>query len=160
MSPDAPSDWPRENGRRPSMPPASSFPSAFPSASSLPPTAAAAREHVRSVLRRRADRDGGPVCDRALTDVLLVVSELFTNALRHGGGVTRFEVSTTADELRVTVGDRSTDLPRQRNTAEPGTRTGGAGGYGWPLIRALASEIALVLERDGGKLITVTLPLN
>lgn len=156
MSPDAPSDWPRENGRPAPLPAAPSF----PAASSVPPTAAAARGHVRCVLRHRADRGEGTVCERALTDVLLVVSELFTNALRHGGGVTRFEVSVAADVLRVTVGDRSADLPQQRHTVAPGTRTGVAGGYGWPLIRELATEVDLVLERGGGKLITVTLPLN
>ncbi|MEV0526223.1 ATP-binding protein [Streptomyces sp. NPDC050439] len=155
MSPDAPSDWPRENGRPAPLPAAPSF----PVGSSVPPTAAAARGYVRCVLRYRAGRGEGTVRDRVLTDVLLVVSELFTNALRHGGGVTRFEVSTEADVLRVTVGDRSTDLPQQRHPADPGTRTGETGGYGWPLIRELATEIDLVLER-GGKHITVTLPLN
>ncbi|MGW6025448.1 ATP-binding protein [Streptomyces sp. NPDC055099] len=155
MSPDAPSDWPRENGRPAPLPAAASF----PAASSVPPTSAAARGYVRCVLRHRADRGEGTVRERALTDVLLVVSELFTNALRHGGGVTRFEVGVAGDTLRVTVGDRSTDLPQQRHTAHPGTGTGGTGGYGWPLIRELATEIDLVLERGGGKLITVTLPL-
>ncbi|MGW0905660.1 ATP-binding protein [Streptomyces sp. NPDC002853] len=155
MSPDAPSDWPRENGRSRPLPAASSF----PVASSVPPTASAARGHVRCVLRHRADRGEGTVRDRALTDILLVVSELFTNALRHGGGVTRFEVNVAGDVLRVTVGDRSTDLPQQRPTADPRTSTGGSGGYGWPLIRELATEITLVLE-DCGKRVTVTLPLN
>ncbi|MEV6753191.1 ATP-binding protein [Streptomyces sp. NPDC051214] len=156
MSPDAPSDWPRENGRPAPLPAAPSL----PAATSVPPTAAAARGYVRCVLRHRADRGEGTVTERVLNDVLLVVSELFTNALRHGGGVTRFEVSTAAGVLRVTVGDRSTDLPRRRHTAGPGTTTGGTGGYGWPLIRELATEIDLVLERGGGKHITVTLPLN
>ncbi|MEV2250710.1 ATP-binding protein [Streptomyces sp. NPDC050147] len=149
MSSDAPSDWPRENERS----------AAPPAASSLPPTAAAARAHVRCVLRHRTDRGEGAVTERTLTDILLVVSELFTNALRHGDGVTRFEVSAEADEMRVTVGDRSTDLPQQRNTTDSHTRPGGEGGFGWPLVRELATEITLVLERGGGKRITVTLPL-
>lgn len=153
MSPDAPFDWPREN-RGPASPSADG---------SLPATAAAARARARGALRHRVDRvdrNEDAVTERAVTDILIVVSELFTNALRHGGGITRFGVSVEADVFRVTVGDLSADLPQQRNTTDPDTRSGGEGGYGWPLVRELATEITLVLERGGGKLITVTLPLS
>lgn len=150
MSLNAPSDWPHESGR-----------SAPPSAgSSLPATSNEARGHALSVLRRRADLRGPAIGERALADILLVVSELFTNALRHGGGVTRFDVSVQTQVVRVTVGDRSTDLPQQRKGPRSLAGAGGEGGFGWPLVRELAIDITLVLERSGGKRITVTLPLT
>ncbi|MFJ2769249.1 ATP-binding protein [Streptomyces sp. NPDC087300] len=128
---------------------------ALPAAAPLPGTAGEARGQVVRVLQERADRCGSAVGERALADLLLAVSELLTNAVRHGGGVTRFEVVAWAREVRVTVGDRSTDLPRRRSAP----RHGGEGGYGWALVRELATEVTLVLERDGGKRITVKLPL-
>ncbi|MFF3645285.1 ATP-binding protein [Streptomyces sp. NPDC002564] len=149
MSPDAPSDWPRESE------PLATLPAAAP----LPATASEARGQVVAVLQARADHCGTAVGERALADILLVVSELLTNALRHGGGVTRFEVGARAEEIRVTVGDRSTDLPRRRTVDQQRARAGGEGGYGWPLVHQLATGITITLERDG-KLITVTLPLR
>lgn len=63
---------------------------ALPAAAPLPGTAGEARGHVVRVLQERADRCGSAVGERALADLLLAVSELLTNAVRHGGGVTRF----------------------------------------------------------------------
>ncbi|MGW6269099.1 MULTISPECIES: ATP-binding protein [unclassified Streptomyces] len=154
MTADAPSDWPRENG--PSAPQPAGSPAASPA---LPATAEAARGHVLRVLQERADRCGDAVGERALADVLLVVSELFTNALRHGGGVTRFEVSAGDQVIRVTVGDRSAELPQNRRPSGHLAVPGGEGGYGWPLVRQLATDVTLVLDRSEGKLITVSLPL-
>ncbi|ATL31442.1 ATP-binding protein [Streptomyces formicae] len=143
---DAPSDATRACG------PLAELPAAVP----LPATAGDARGHVMRVLQERADRCGSVLGERVLADLLIAVSELFTNATRHGGGVTRFEVGAWAGEVRVTVGDRSSDLPRRRSA----TPAGGEGGYGWALIRELATEVTLVLDRDGGKRITVSLPLT
>ncbi|MEU1116973.1 MULTISPECIES: ATP-binding protein [unclassified Streptomyces] len=128
-----------------------------PAVSALPATAAEARQQVAGVLRAWADGPGAVVGERARADILLVVSELVTNALRHGGGVTRFDADMGDEGIRVTVGDRSADLPRHPDPERPRAR--GEGGYGWFLVRELATEITLVLGRTG-KDISVTLPLR
>ncbi|MEU1146092.1 ATP-binding protein [Streptomyces sp. NPDC005863] len=130
---------------------------AIPAAPALPATAAEARQQVAGVLRAWADGPGAAVGERARADILLVVSELVTNALRHGGGVTRFDADMGDEGIRVTVGDRSADLPRHPDPRRPRAR--GEGGYGWFLVRELATEITLVLGRTG-KDISVTLPLR
>lgn len=154
MNPNAPSGRPRESGTLTS-------PSDI---SPLPDTAGEARRYVLGVLRDRADRGGAAVGERILGDVLLVVSELFTNAVRHGGGVTLFEVTAGAHEISVSVGDRSADLPAtpSHRRVRLGTGEGiadGEGGYGWSLVRELADVITLVLQGDG-KVITALLPLT
>jgi anti-sigma regulatory factor (Ser/Thr protein kinase) len=154
VSLNAPSDRPRESETLASL----------PDVSPLPDTAGQARGYVLSVLRDRADRGGAAVAERVLGDVLIVVSELFTNALRHGGGVTRFAIRAGAEEIRVSVGDRSTDLPatpshRRMRLGMGEDVADGEGGYGWALVRELADVITLVLQGDG-KVITVELPLT
>ncbi|WP_369217866.1 ATP-binding protein [Streptomyces flavofungini] len=154
MSLNAPSDRPRE----------SEIVASLPDVSPLPDTAGQARGYVVSVLQDRLDRGGAAVGERVLGDILLVVSELFTNALRHGGGVTGFGVSAGAREIRVSVGDRSTDLPatpsyRRMRLGMGDSVADGEGGYGWSLVRELADVITLVLHGDG-KVITVELPLT
>ncbi|MEV0123696.1 ATP-binding protein [Streptomyces sp. NPDC050703] len=154
MSLNAPSDRPCE----------SAILASLPAASPLPATAGQARGYVMGVLRERVDRGGAAVGERIQGDVLLVVSELFTNALRHGGGVTLFQVRAWAHAISVSVGDRSADLP-----ATPIHRRGllgagegiadGEGGYGWSLVRELAETVTLVLQ-DDGKVITALLSLT
>ncbi|THC51950.1 ATP-binding protein [Streptomyces sp. A1499] len=154
MSLNAPSGRPCERGSLASL----------PDVPPLPDTAGKARGHVLGVLQDRADSGAAAVGERVLGDVLLVVSELFTNALRHGGGVTLFEVRAGAHEISVSVGDRSTDLPATPSHRRTRLGTGegiadGRGGYGWSLVRELADMITLVLQGDG-KVITVRLPLT
>lgn len=130
---------------------------AAPAASPLPATAAEARGQVARALRVWTDDRGAAVGERARADILLAVSELVTNALRHGGGVTRFDAEMGDDVIRVTVGDRSADLPRHPDPERPRPR--GEGGYGWFLVRELATGITLELGRTGKEII-VTLPLR
>ncbi|UNS99922.1 ATP-binding protein [Streptomyces tubbatahanensis] len=88
---------------------------------------------------------------------LLVVSELVTNALRYGNGVTDFQLGATRDTLTVDVGDSNSALPRER---APGSLEGGEnGGFGWPIIRHLAHDITIRLRRNNGKIIHAGIPM-
>ncbi|AJE80608.1 MULTISPECIES: ATP-binding protein [Streptomyces] len=117
-----------------------------------PQSAAEARRAVEELLAERA-RPGevSPV-----SDALLVATELVTNALRHGGGVAEFRTAVTTGGLRLSVSDRSSSFPR----VLPQGRAMTPGGYGWPLIRRLAREIDIALLPDGGKRISLLVPLR
>jgi hypothetical protein len=58
-------------------------------------SAAAARRYVRSVVGEGWRSPSGPPTEAAMIDLLLVVSELVTNAVRHGGGLAGFDVGGT-----------------------------------------------------------------
>ncbi|MET9960025.1 ATP-binding protein [Streptomyces sp. NPDC006326] len=83
-------------------------------------------------------------------DVLTVVSELVSNAHRHAGGVTGFEVAVRPGAVTVEVSDRSPLPPQSRpwNPEEPGS-------FGWRLVNQLA-DTTDVRFHPGGKTITAT----
>ncbi|MFD3542248.1 ATP-binding protein [Streptomyces sp. NPDC058662] len=114
-----------------------------------PSTAAAARERVGALLRRA----GISLDSVTAADALLVTSELVTNAIRHGGGVTAFHADITDDALHLSVADPSPRTPsvRTHSPAQPG-------GFGWPLIQHLTEHID-ISRRPDGKTITTTLRL-
>ncbi|MEU9121100.1 ATP-binding protein [Streptomyces sp. NPDC048506] len=118
----------------------------------VPATAAEARERVDALLHT-CHR---PVDEAVVMDALLITSELVTNALRHAGGLTGFAVRITGGRLKVTVEDASPVRP-----SLPGDdRAGRIGGYGWPLVRRLATAVAITPTADGkGKGIHVALRL-
>ncbi|WP_320777401.1 ATP-binding protein [Streptomyces sp. CRN 30] len=105
-------------------------------------------------------REGGPRCDAAaLSDAVLVASELTTNAILHGGGVTDFRVELVGPELRLSVSDRSDDLPVP---VAPADRQGrwSVGGRGWPIVCRLARDVRVAGLPSGGKCISVLVPLS
>ncbi|MFF3728557.1 ATP-binding protein [Streptomyces erythrochromogenes] len=85
-----------------------------------------------------------------VNDVLTVVSEMISNAGRHAGGATAFQITARSGAVTVEVSDRSTSPPLIRPWApdEPG-------GFGWRLINQLAATDVL-LHHDG-KTVTATL---
>ncbi|MFJ8825108.1 ATP-binding protein [Streptomyces sp. NPDC102467] len=111
-------------------------------------TAARARD-----LARRFLRDAAPDDSVAAQDVLLVVSELVTNAVRHAGGLAGFRLRTGPGTVEVSVRDHSPATPRRG--PDDATRPGG---FGWPLVRRLADRVDVHPHR-GGKTITAVLPL-
>lgn len=128
-----------------------------PSSPSPPTSAAAARDRVERLLEdhfRGAPQRRPPAV--VLTDALLVTSELVTNAIRHGGGVTGFTARVTTEGLVVTVRDRSPAAPTVR--LRPDGQAFPVGGYGWPLVQRLATRVHITPLREG-KVIRVLLPL-
>ena len=91
---------------------------------------------------------------RTAQDLLLVVSELVTNALRHAGGVTRMRLVANHHSVCVIVEDPS-PLPPQDRVPD---LNGISGGFGWPLVRRLAGTVHVRHRPDGGKSILAALP--
>lgn len=115
-----------------------------------PATAAEARDAARVFLAALA-----PLPSRECAEnVVLVVSELVTNALRHAGGVTALRFAADGGTLHVSVRDPSPVPPGER----PPDLSGYGGGFGWPLVRHLAREVTVTPSSDGGKDIRVALP--
>lgn len=122
-----------------------------------PRSPAEARGAVRRVLSEQSAR--GAACEPdALSDALLVASELTTNAMLHGGGVTGFDVEVVGEELYLSVSDRE----RRRPVAlEPVDRHGRhrCGGRGWPIVCRLSHTVLVSDLPTGGKRVTAVLPL-
>ncbi|MFI7638028.1 ATP-binding protein [Nonomuraea sp. NPDC049400] len=78
-------------------------------------------------------------------DVLLVVSELVTNALVHGDGPPSLRMRGSAAQVRVEVGDAGERLPEPR---EPGP----ANGWGLHVVSLLSTGWG-ISPRDGGKVV-------
>ncbi|MCX4718687.1 ATP-binding protein [Streptomyces virginiae] len=111
-----------------------------------PESAAAARARVCEVLRLA----GVGLDSVTAADALLVTSELVTNAIRHGGGVTAFRADIADDVLLLSIGDADPRLPAPRTgTVER------PGGYGWPLVQRLAERVDCRTHPDGKTISTV-----
>ncbi|MFI8189147.1 ATP-binding protein [Streptomyces sp. NPDC085946] len=124
-----------------------------------PSKPAEAREAVERAVAARCRETRTPCDADALSDALLVASELTANAMLHGGGVTDFSVDVVGPGLRVSVSDRSDAVPR----AVPPTDGQGRrrlGGHGWPIVCRLAQEVRVSDLPSGGKRITAVVPLT
>ncbi|MFD5885845.1 ATP-binding protein [Streptomyces sp. NPDC060334] len=104
-------------------------------------------EEARQIARHALAHQAEAVVD----DVLMVVSELVSNAVRHAGGVTGFDIRVEADAVVVEVADAS---PRQPHS--PGSPVHVPGGFGWLLVNRLTKHTDI---RSGphGKTITAYL---
>ncbi|MEV5875205.1 ATP-binding protein [Streptomyces sp. NPDC052101] len=125
----------------------------------LPTRPADARRAVRRVVAERCRARAVPCRAEAMEDVLLVVSELTTNAILHGGGITGFDVDVDSAGVRVSVSDRSAAIPV---TVPPVDERGHArpGGRGWPIVCRLAQDVRVAELPCGGKRITAVVPLR
>ncbi|WP_411103917.1 ATP-binding protein [Streptomyces sp. cmx-4-9] len=94
------------------------------------------------------------IAAEAADTVVLVVSELATNALRHGGGAFDLRLTAHPDTIEVAVDDSSPRLPRLRT---PDLRHG-TGGFGWPMVNRLATATAVSPRPCGGKTVRAFLP--
>lgn len=108
-------------------------------------TAEQARDITRGFLSVAAPKAGSGV-----EAVLLVVSELFANAVKHAGGVTGFRLEVRPGAVTVAVDDASTLVPRLR-PLDPRT----PGGFGWHLVRELSADV-WVKVHAAGKTVTAT----
>ncbi|KMO93471.1 ATP-binding protein [Streptomyces roseus] len=98
----------------------------------------------------RASLAGVDLPAAGVDDVLTVVTEMISNARRHGGGATAFQVTARSGIVTVEVRDRSTVPPRIKPWApnEPG-------GFGWRLVNQLATTDVRI--HNDGKTVTATL---
>ncbi|NBM19123.1 ATP-binding protein [Streptomyces sp. GC420] len=87
--------------------------------------------------------------------VLLLVSELVTNALRHAGAITRLRLTAEGNRLRVQVDDPAPARPWGRTP----DLSGSTGGFGWHIASRLADGITVWDRADGGKAVAATMPL-
>ncbi|UQI47937.1 ATP-binding protein [Streptomyces sp. HU2014] len=84
--------------------------------------------------------------------VVLVVSELVANAIRHTGGWWRLCVRAVQGRLVVEIADASPEPPVPRAP----DLTGG-GGLGWHMVEKLATQLEVVRQGDGkGKTVRAT----
>ncbi|MFD9974041.1 ATP-binding protein [Streptomyces sp. NPDC059017] len=128
-------------------------PSPLPGANEQRPgTAAAARERVRRLLDGHT---GAPPPPRVVGDILLVTSELVTNALRHGGGIAAFHAELDGGTVRIRVTDRSPTPP----STVPDRRVTTPGGFGWPLVQRLSRSVTIT-PAPGGKAVEAVIVLT
>ncbi|WP_328584213.1 ATP-binding protein [Streptomyces sp. NBC_00370] len=90
---------------------------------------------------------------RTAQNLVLVVSELVTNALRHAGAVTSMRLRADRRSLQITVDDPSPAPPEDRVP----DITGRDGGFGWPMIKMLAQKVTVLPGPGGGKTISAVL---
>jgi serine/threonine-protein kinase RsbW len=106
----------------------------------------AAARKARRAVRRRLD---GELPESRLTDVELLVSELATNSVRHGGtgedGEIAVEADVLDDRVRLCLRDFGEGFEQTRT---PRPREDGAGGYGLVLLDLLADRWGV--QRDEG----------
>ncbi|MEU5656377.1 ATP-binding protein [Streptomyces sp. NPDC047737] len=122
----------------------------------VPQNAAAARAVVTRLLEAWSHgRSGEGPAEVVLADALLVTSELVTNAVRHGGGLTGFTAEITEEGLLLTVADASPEAPV---VTERDPATAPIGGYGWPLVRRLTEWVS-VRHHLGGKNVVALIAL-
>ncbi|MFC8426311.1 ATP-binding protein [Streptomyces sp. NPDC057236] len=123
-------------------------------------SAAGARAHAEATVRARWDSEGRTPHQQDMIDLSLVVSELVTNAILHGGGLAGFDVRTTGEGVRISVHDHSDVIPEAAGgTGElPAVHRGS--GYGWPLVIRLARDIGVRRRPGGGKTVSVLVPLR
>ncbi|MFD0144737.1 MULTISPECIES: ATP-binding protein [unclassified Streptomyces] len=87
-------------------------------------------------------------------DVIVIVSELVTNAVRHTDGPCVLTLTAHSASVDLAVTDHSEEIPDLRR------RDGGdhRGGFGLEIMRSLGGRITVV-PRLGGKTVHVTLTL-
>ncbi|MFH8691180.1 ATP-binding protein [Streptomyces anulatus] len=122
----------------------------MPPSSCPTPTVADAREKDRIFLETL--REPALVPDTADT-VILVVSELVTNALRHGGGTYTLRLTTHPVLIELAVDDPSPQAPHMR-TPDP---TNATGGFGSCMVTRLARTTAVIRRPAGGKTVSAFL---
>ncbi|MFG1811645.1 ATP-binding protein [Streptomyces sp. NPDC049040] len=119
----------------------------------LPASSAQARAVVMALLESRCRSTGVDwPADVVIADVLLVTSELVTNADRHGGGLTLFTAAVEGDALHLRVGDANPAHPVSPPAPTVPAGAPRIGGYGWQMVHRLAHTVE-VTNHSAGKTI-------
>lgn len=106
--------------------------------------------HIAATFLERLE----PSPDKDARDaVILVVSELVTNAVRHAGGkLCTLRLTADPESVVIAVGDSSPVLPRPRTPDV----TGEGGGFGWSMVCRLAVSVE-VHSKPAGKTVTAVI---
>ncbi|MGW7461165.1 ATP-binding protein [Streptomyces sp. NPDC054797] len=121
----------------------------------LPPVGqatASARKATRTFLDQAA-RTRRPAEPAAADLVLLVVSELVSNAIRHTSGPCTLRLALRSDAVDIRVTDTSRHPPQPRQP-----HTDGSGGWGYMLVNHLTTDLHIEPTPDGGKTICARIP--
>ncbi|WP_093797801.1 ATP-binding protein [Streptomyces sp. Wb2n-11] len=125
------------------------------------PASDASVPQARHAVRDLLERQGVPVHDDLAQGLLLIVSELVTNVVRHAALLSpelAVEVAIGKEWIRVSVEDNHPYRPKalERNYAR-------TGGRGLLLVREITAEAGGVCDVEhttsGGKVVRVALPL-
>ena len=135
-------------GRRASRTFRAGSPTAVAPVPAGPPDFAASPDTVAGVRHLVADRCGPLLGEGRLDDLLLVVSELVTNGVRHGGRPVTLRGWVRSDEVVVEVTDTGDGLDDPYPDLRP-PRGGAHGGFGLWLVGQLAR--ALTVGRSGDR---------
>ncbi|WP_244206619.1 ATP-binding protein [Streptomyces swartbergensis] len=100
--------------------------------------------------RHRMNRVGAGHID----DAALIVSELVTNATRHGRSACRLRLQRSDEQVTVEVYDDNPGQPRMRSVT-----TDSEGGRGLALVRCLAQRFDVAPVRGGGKRVRAVLAI-
>ncbi|MCX4744637.1 ATP-binding protein [Kitasatospora sp. NBC_01287] len=117
----------------------------------LPGSIATARNHARAFLAQIPLRESEHT---AASDVLVLVSELVTNAVRHAPGPCSLGLVYDGSSLVIAISDTGPELPRRR----PGDLLTGSGGFGWNVLTSLTKDIHIARHGADGKTIVAVLP--
>ncbi|MET9554613.1 ATP-binding protein [Streptomyces sp. NPDC006645] len=126
------------------------------------PTVEVSVPQSRHAVRDLLDRQGVPLSDDTAQGLLLIVSELVTNAVRHAALLSpelAVEVAIAADWIRVSVEDSHPYRPKplERDYAQ-------TGGRGLLLVREITLEAGGTCDVEhtasGGKIVWALLPLT
>ncbi|MCF6524100.1 ATP-binding protein [Streptomyces sp. JJ36] len=118
----------------------------------LPQEAASARWARRLTTGFLTGEHAPPHAARHLDDAALIVSELVTNATRHGRGRCRLRLSTAARTVTIEVHDGCAQRPVLRAAGPDGE-----GGRGIALVRHLARRLVVTDHPSGGKTVRAVL---
>ncbi|MFJ1896552.1 MULTISPECIES: ATP-binding protein [unclassified Streptomyces] len=126
------------------------------------PAADVSVPRARHAVRDLLERQGVPLDDDIVQGLLLIVSELVTNAVKHAALLSpelAVEVAVGADWVRVSVEDNHPYRPTALETDYAQT-----GGRGLLLVREITREAGGACDVEhtagGGKVIWVALPLT
>ncbi|MFI7497917.1 ATP-binding protein [Streptomyces sp. NPDC049687] len=94
-----------------------------------------------------------PTAPECWHDIVLIVTELASNAVQYAPGPFELGLRPTFDGVHVTLHDTSSVVP----SARPFRPDSGGGGIGWYLIETLSTQVSVVTN-EAGKDVHVFLP--